>query len=171
LCPGFVHTEFHDAIEMKGFTRERTAGSMWMTAEEVVACSLRCLSTKQVIVIPGLGYSIFGRLAQMPALQPLMRWITRVPRLPSSCQPVAESCLEPAVVVAGLTADLTASIISSPETAALVLADRDAPPANPASLQHEDLEHESRSRADNEVQVAVGGNATPLSTMSGITAI
>jgi short-subunit dehydrogenase len=124
LCPGFVRTEFHNAVGMKGFTLKRvTSERLWMSADEVVRCSLRSLSRKQVIVIPGLGYSIFGRLAQMPMLRPLMQWMTHVPRLlPSAPQAVSpgavpeltpspaqtvEFCPEPAFAVA---AELSESV-------------------------------------------------------------
>jgi uncharacterized protein len=90
LCPGFVRTDFHAAEGMKGFTLRRSPAHMWMTAEYVVNCALSRLSSRQVIVIPGLGYRLVGRFAQMPLLQPLMRWLTRVPRLPPTpAQPVA----------------------------------------------------------------------------------
>ncbi len=67
---------------------------MWMSADEVADCSLRRLNGRQVIVIPGLGYRILGRLAQMPLLQPLMQWITQAPRsVLGTAQPV-EHCPE-----------------------------------------------------------------------------
>lgn len=81
LCPGFVRTEFHSGETMKAFHQRQTAASMWMSPEEVVTCSLSKLSANQVIVVPGFRFRILGRLARMPFLQPLLQWITRVPRL------------------------------------------------------------------------------------------
>jgi short-subunit dehydrogenase len=125
LCPGFVRTAFHDAAGMKGFTLEHVSKKkLWMTADEVVLCSLRRLSRNQVIVIPGLGYSIFGRLAQMPLLRPFIQWMTHVPRLcpvatqtlgtspvpellPEPVQTV-EFCPEPAFAVTEITESVTA---------------------------------------------------------------
>jgi uncharacterized protein len=93
LCPGFVRTEFHNAVGMKGFTLQRvTSKRLWMSPDEVVSCSLRSLSRKQVIVIPGVGYSIFGRLAQMPLLRPLMQWMTHVPRLSTAATQTLDPC-------------------------------------------------------------------------------
>lgn len=93
LCPGFVRTEFHDAESMKGFNlRCAPAAHLWMSPDEVVNCSLRRLSSNQVVVIPGFGYSLVGRLARMPVLQPLMRWVTRVPRLASGIPQAVEPC-------------------------------------------------------------------------------
>jgi len=81
LCPGFVRTEFHGAESMKSFSLRRSpAAHLWMSADEVADCSLRKLSGKQVLVVPGFGYGIVGRLAQMPFLQPLIQRITRAPR-------------------------------------------------------------------------------------------
>jgi hypothetical protein len=42
---------------------------------------LRLITLLWRVVIPGLGYRLVGRFAQMPLLQPLMRWLTRVSRL------------------------------------------------------------------------------------------
>ena len=80
LCPGFVRTQFHSAESMQEFQKFAPPASMWAAADAVVEFSLRRLSCKQVIAIPGLGYRVIGRLAQMPLLQPLMRRIARVPR-------------------------------------------------------------------------------------------
>ena len=92
LCPGFVRTEFHQAESMKGFERCSAGANMWAVADEVVECSLSRLSGKQVIVIPGFGYRIVGRLAQMPLLQPLMQRIARVPRMAPTAPPNVDSC-------------------------------------------------------------------------------
>jgi short-subunit dehydrogenase len=80
LCPGFIRTGFHQQECMQAFRlRKAPAEHLWMTAEEVVNCSLRKLGKRQVIVVPGLGYSILGRLARMPLLQPLAQWLARSP--------------------------------------------------------------------------------------------
>ena len=80
LCPGFVRTQFHNTECMKGFSRVAPSARMWATAEKVVDCSLHRLSRGQVVVIPGYGYRVIGRLAQMPLLQPIMRRIARISR-------------------------------------------------------------------------------------------
>jgi len=53
LCPGFTHTEFHSTQVMTGFRKDRVPAAMWMTSEQVVAESLRCLGRDQVICVPG----------------------------------------------------------------------------------------------------------------------
>jgi len=88
LCPGFVRTEFHAAQSMKSFSsRCNIAANMWLTAEEVVDCSLAKLSNRQVLVFPSLKYRLVGRLAQIPMLRPLMQRITRLSRaVPAEAQ-------------------------------------------------------------------------------------
>lgn len=81
LCPGFVRTGFHSAECMKTYqARKPYPVFLWMSPDDVVACSLKKLHSRQVIVIPGIGYRIVGRLARMPLLQGLFSWITRAPR-------------------------------------------------------------------------------------------
>jgi hypothetical protein len=76
LCPGFVRTDFHDAAGMRGFDLRQVPARLWMSAEDVVECSLRRLSGNRVIVFPGLRNRILGRLMQMPLFQPLVRRLT-----------------------------------------------------------------------------------------------
>lgn len=57
LCPGFTYSEFHDRIKM---SRDPIPKQLWMTAEFVVAESLRQFNKSfdrgKVIVIPGWRY-------------------------------------------------------------------------------------------------------------------
>lgn len=55
LCPGFTHTEFHDAA---GMDRGVIPRGWWMAAEQVVAESLRGLDNGMVFVVPGLRYKL-----------------------------------------------------------------------------------------------------------------
>jgi short-subunit dehydrogenase len=55
LCPGYIHTEFHDEMQALGFDKQRIPDAMWMTAAEVVAASLEALGSGQVVVVPGEG--------------------------------------------------------------------------------------------------------------------
>ncbi len=63
LCPGFVRTQFHDAESMKEFKRFSPAAPLWACADDVAEFSLRRLSSKQPVAIPGFGYRVIGRLA------------------------------------------------------------------------------------------------------------
>ncbi len=57
LCPGFTHSEFHEAI---GVTRERMMpnSAFWMTAESVVEASLEGLKRRKLFVVPGWRYRV-----------------------------------------------------------------------------------------------------------------
>jgi len=55
LCPGFTLSEFHDVMHMD---RKTVPSWMWMTADAVVAESLRALDCDQLIVIPGWRYKL-----------------------------------------------------------------------------------------------------------------
>ena len=56
LCPGFTRTEFHDRM---GFAPTNIPRALWMTADAVVAASLRAADRGgPVTVIPGLRYKI-----------------------------------------------------------------------------------------------------------------
>lgn len=101
LCPGFVRTQFHDAEAMKEFKRYSPTSRLWAAADDVVDFSLRRLSGRRVIVIPGLSYWAVGRLAQMPLLQPLMRRFANVPRFSSTSVPATKPRVGPVVGVDG----------------------------------------------------------------------
>jgi len=59
LCPGFTYTEFHDVV---GVDRSLAPKGWWLTAEQVVADSLRGLERGRLIVIPGLRYRLLVQL-------------------------------------------------------------------------------------------------------------
>jgi short-subunit dehydrogenase len=53
LCPGFVHTEFHDraGLDMGG-----VRDWMWLDADDLVAAAMSDLARGKVISVPGLQY-------------------------------------------------------------------------------------------------------------------
>ncbi len=61
LCPGYIRTEFHDAMVAEGFERERIPTEMWMDPEAVVEASLSALGTGRVVVVPGEGNGELAR--------------------------------------------------------------------------------------------------------------
>lgn len=63
LCPGFTHTEFHQAMGMDVSAIPRFA---WMKASKVVRVSLRALRRRKVVCIPGLGYRFSVFLMRFP---------------------------------------------------------------------------------------------------------
>jgi short-subunit dehydrogenase len=57
LCPGFTLSEFHDTL---GMDRGPIPASLWMTADFVVAESLRQFDQGSLIVIPGWRYKVIA---------------------------------------------------------------------------------------------------------------
>jgi short-subunit dehydrogenase len=73
LCPGFTYTGFHDTAEYKDFDRTRIPEWLWMTSEEVVEQSLKALSGKKVIFIPGVKNRILVWLMKNPMISRVLR--------------------------------------------------------------------------------------------------
>jgi short-subunit dehydrogenase len=65
FCPGFTHTEFHEARAHMDMDPEKILPILWMDARTVTAASLKALDRNQVVVVPGILYKLavfFGRL-------------------------------------------------------------------------------------------------------------
>ena len=71
LCPGFTYSEFHDVLRME---RSAVPKLLWMTAEFVVAESLRGFDRGQLLVIPGWRYKLLSAFMRATP-PPLMRRI------------------------------------------------------------------------------------------------
>lgn len=72
LCPGYIHTDFHQAIEREGFDKSRIPAGMWMQPDAVVAASLAALGGDRVLVVPGEGNLALARAGlqrQLDSLQ------------------------------------------------------------------------------------------------------
>jgi hypothetical protein len=72
LCPGFVHTEFHEAaglMEMKS----RLPGFLWYDAETVVREGLDAVERGEPIWISGRLYRFLDPLAQSVWIRPLLK--------------------------------------------------------------------------------------------------
>ena len=62
VCPGFVHTEFH---ERAGIDMKSIPSLLWLNVDDVVSESLSDIAKGRVISVPGLQYkalTTFGRL-------------------------------------------------------------------------------------------------------------
>lgn len=71
LCPGYTHTEFH---QRGGIDKRRVPGWLWMSADRVVASSLRAVRRRwPVVVVPGVGYKLAVLLLRF-----LPRWLWRM---------------------------------------------------------------------------------------------
>lgn len=71
LCPGYTHTEFHQAATEAGFDGSRIPREMWTNADEVVAASLAALGSEQVLVVPGAANQALARTALQQQLDSL----------------------------------------------------------------------------------------------------
>jgi uncharacterized protein len=73
LCPGYVHSEFH---ERAGITMKSMPRFMWLEVDEVVRECLAGVADGKVVIVPGLQYKVItGALRMAP--RPLMRLLTR----------------------------------------------------------------------------------------------
>lgn len=70
LCPGFVHTSFHDAETMKGHNMNVYPGFLWLECDRVVRDSLKAIQKKRnrVVIIPSLRYKIIYALYHTPVI-------------------------------------------------------------------------------------------------------
>jgi uncharacterized protein len=64
LCPGFTHTDFHHKMGVETDLNNRR-NVFWMTPEQVVDISLKCLKRGNVICIPGFRNKIVLSLARI----------------------------------------------------------------------------------------------------------
>lgn len=73
VCPGYVHTEFHDRA---GIDMAKSPSFMWLEVDDVVNQSLADVARGKVISIPGLQYkAIIAAERLMP--RTLMRAVTK----------------------------------------------------------------------------------------------
>ena len=73
LCPGYTHTEFHDTEEYKDFDRSKIPKWLWMSADDVVAASLKALDRKRSLCIPGVRYRLLAMVLRSRLLRPILR--------------------------------------------------------------------------------------------------
>lgn len=69
VCPGYVHTEFH---QRAGIQMDSTSGVMWLTVDDVVEESLADIAKGKVMSIPGMQYKVLttaGRLIPRGAVR------------------------------------------------------------------------------------------------------
>lgn len=74
VCPGFIHTEFH---ERAGMNMSSVPEQLWLTPEQVVRQALRDAQRGRVISVPGRQYQLLSTFAQY-APRPIVRRISRM---------------------------------------------------------------------------------------------
>jgi short-subunit dehydrogenase len=75
LCPGFVHTEFH---ERAGLNMSALPDWLWTDADDVVAAGLRALRRGKAICVPGRQYQAIVGIARHAPRSLLRRAAVRV---------------------------------------------------------------------------------------------
>ena len=73
LCPGYTYTGFHDTEEYKDFDRSEIPKWLWMSADDVVAASLKALDRKRFLCIPGTKYRLLSIVFRSRLLRPILR--------------------------------------------------------------------------------------------------
>ncbi len=73
LCPGFVHTSFHEAKTMQGHNMNVYPEFLWLECDRVVRDSLRAIQKRRhrVVVIPSLRYKLIYFLYHAPIISQL----------------------------------------------------------------------------------------------------
>lgn len=62
VCPGFVHTEFH---ERAGIDMKSTPSLLWLKVDDVVAESLADIARGNVLSVPGLQYKVLTTVGRV----------------------------------------------------------------------------------------------------------
>lgn len=73
LCPGFVHTEFH---QRAGINMAGTASFLWLEVDDVVRETMADVAKNKVVIIPGLQYKALttgGRLVPRNVVRALTK--------------------------------------------------------------------------------------------------
>lgn len=75
LCPGFVHTGFHDTKSMQGFDKKKTPNFLWLPAEFVVRKSLSALKKQRVVCVPSIRYKLLLCVLTSWIAAPILSWM------------------------------------------------------------------------------------------------
>jgi len=74
LCPGFTVTEFHDTPEYQSIDlKSKVPKALWMSADEVVAASLRALTRGKLFCVPGFHNRLIVALGRSGLASLLLR--------------------------------------------------------------------------------------------------
>jgi hypothetical protein len=73
LCPGYTYTGFHDTEAYRDFDRSQIPKWLWMSADDVVAASLKAWDRKRFLSIPGVRYRLLSIILRSRLLRPILR--------------------------------------------------------------------------------------------------
>ena len=74
VCPGFVHTEFH---ERAGISKGGIPGFLWLNVPQVVGDGLKDARRGRVVSVPGRQYQVLSTLAQYSP-RPIIRKVSEL---------------------------------------------------------------------------------------------
>lgn len=74
ICPGFVHTEFH---ERAGISKGGIPGFLWLNVPQVVGDGLKDARRGRVVSVPGRQYQVLSTLAQYSP-RPMIRKVSEL---------------------------------------------------------------------------------------------
>ena len=99
LCPGFVHTEFHEraGIEMAG-----TPSFLWLEVDDVVRDCLADVAKGKVVIVPGVQYKALttaGRLVPRNLVRAITKSVARAVAAPESSLRALVAVLSAVVLV------------------------------------------------------------------------
>ena len=73
LCPGYTVTDFHSRLGL-GTSGKNRGLVRWMTAEEVVDASLRCLAKNKIVCLPNFWNKALAMLLKFSPLTLIQRF-------------------------------------------------------------------------------------------------
>jgi len=80
LCPGLVHTGFHDTTTMSNFEKGKIPTFLWLPASFVVKKSLAAIldsRKNRVVCVPSIRYRLLLSLLTSPLASPILNWMGR----------------------------------------------------------------------------------------------
>ncbi len=75
LCPGFVHTEFH---QRAGIDMSKLPSALWLDVEDVVDECLSDVAKGKVVIVPGLQYKLLTAAGRMVPRTLVQKLATRI---------------------------------------------------------------------------------------------
>lgn len=78
LCPGFTRTDFHSKLNMKRSELENKGIIKWMSSDDVVKYSMKCMERNSVVCIPGFWNRFLVNLAKLAPDKLYYKIVTKI---------------------------------------------------------------------------------------------